>query len=272
MSEEQPVEAPPEPPAPARRRRRWSRLIGPLTTGLLCLGLITLLVAQLVQANELLKTELAAKDARIAADESQVITLKGQIQDLKERWFGTPALYQAPAIANTVIEFFPVDGTSQLQIIYSLDHAGVCETYGCAKDPANPSSIAWGLEWSQPAGGGYTCYSPRTTTLDYRQYVLLPRWTPPADGSVKIPLVEEWNALAKVIYIHESGHVAIDKEDIAALNAQAQKLATCDALFKFWNNPHVFDKLNADQLAYHARLRADCRPEVGCIPPGWMGW
>lgn len=266
MSEEQPVDVPPTP------RPRWSRLIAPLTTGLLCLGLITLLVAELVQANELLKTELADKNARIAADESQVSSLQAQIKDLKERWFGAPALYQPPAIANTVIEFFPVDGTTQLQIIYSLDNAGVCQTYGCTKDPANPSNIAWGLEWSHFANTSYTCYSPRTTTLDYRQYVLLPRWTPPTDGSVKIPLVEAWNALAKVIYIHESGHVAIDKEDIAALNAQAQKLTTCDALFKFWDNPHVFDKLNADQLAYHARLRADCRPEVGCIPPGWMGW
>ena len=101
MAEEQPVEAQPPAEPPARRRRRWSRLIGPLTTGLLCLGLITLLVAQLVQANELLQTELGAKDARIAADESQVSALKAQIQDLKERWFGTPDLYQAPAIANT---------------------------------------------------------------------------------------------------------------------------------------------------------------------------
>jgi hypothetical protein len=84
--------------------------------------------------------------------------------------------------------------------------------------------------------------------------------------------VEKWNALAQVIYTHEAGHVAIDKQDIAALNAQAQKLATCDALYKFWDDPHVFDKLQADQLAYHARLRADCRPEIGCIPPGWDGW
>jgi hypothetical protein len=40
----------------------------------------------------------------------------------------------------------------------------------------------------------------------------------------------------------------------------------------FWNNPHVFDKRDADQSAYHARLRADCRPEVGCMTAGWMGW
>jgi predicted secreted Zn-dependent protease len=247
-------------------------LIGPLTTGLLCLGLITLLVAQLVQANELLKSELAAKNARIAADESQVSVLQAQIQDLKERWFGSPALYAAPPISNTTVEYFPVDGTTQLQIIYSLDHAGVCDKYGCAKDPANPSNIAWGLEWSDFVGSSYTCYSPRSTALNYRQYVLLPRWSPPTDGSIRIPLVEKWNALAKVIYVHEAGHVAIDRDDIAALNAQAEKLSTCDALYKFWDNPHVFDKLNADQLAYHARLRADCRPEIGCIPPGWMGW
>ncbi|HKW59531.1 MAG TPA: DUF922 domain-containing protein [Candidatus Dormibacteraeota bacterium] len=248
------------------------RLVGPLTTGLLCLGLITLLVAQLVQANALLKSQLAATDAQLAADQSQISILQAQIQDLKERWFGSLALYEPPAISNTVIEFFPVSGTTQLQIIYGLDHAGVCEKYGCAKDPANPSNIAWGLEWFEFVGSSYTCYSPRTTTLNYRQYILLPRWAPPTDGTIKIPLVEKWNALAKVIYIHEAGHVAINKDDIAALNAQAQKLATCDALFKFWDNPHVFDKLNADQQAYHARLSADCRPDIGCIPAGWMGW
>jgi predicted secreted Zn-dependent protease len=259
--------------APARRARpSILKLAGPLTTALLCLGLITLLVLQLVQANELLKKQIAARDAQIASDESQVSQLQNEILDLKERWFGTPALYVPPPISNTVIEYFKVTGTTQGEIIDSLDNAGVCEKYGCAKDPANPGNIAWGLEWSDFVGNSYVCSSPRTTTLNYRQYVLLPRWSPPADGTVKIPLVEKWNALAQVIYIHEAGHVAIDKKDIAALNAQAQKLATCDALYRFWDDPHVFDKLQADQNAYHARLRADCRPEIGCIPPGWDGW
>jgi predicted secreted Zn-dependent protease len=133
--------------------------------------------------------------------------------------------------------------------------------------------LAWGLEWFQFAGGNYyTCYAPSTTTLQFREYILLPRWTPAADGSVTIDLVERWNALAQVIYVHEAGHVAITKQDLAALNAQAHRLATCDALAAFWDSSHLFDKEAADQSAYDARLRADCRPEVGCIPPYWMGW
>lgn len=277
------AQAPPPPPPPpltplpplaptGRRGRSFLRVAGPLATALLCLGLVTLLVFQLVQVNEQLKSQLAAQDAQLASDESQVSQLQNEILDLKERWFGTPALYVAPPISNAVIEYFTVTGTTQGEIIDGLDSAGVCEKYSCSKDPANPSNIAWGLEWSDFLGSNFVCYSPRTTTLRYRQYILLPRWSPPADGSVRIPLVVRWNALAKVIYTHEAGHVAIDQHDIAALNAQAQKLATCDALYKFWDDPHVFDKLQADQNAYHARLRADCRPDIGCIPPGWMGW
>jgi hypothetical protein len=85
-------------------------------------------------------------------------------------------------------------------------------------------------------------------------------------------LVLKWNALLKVIYTHEMGHVAINIQDIAALNDQAHQQPSCQALFDFWDNPHIFDKLEADQNAHHARLRADCRPQIGCLTAGWMGW
>ena len=38
------------------------------------------------------------------------------------------------------------------------------------------------------------------------------------------------------------------------------------------NGRELDHQLNADQDAYHARLHADCRPEIGCMPAGWMGW
>lgn len=91
-------------------------------------------------------------------------------------------------------------------------------------------------------------------------------------GGVKISLVNKWNALEQVIYTHEAGHVAIEVQDLAALNDQAHLSPSCAALFAFWSNPSVFDQMNADQNAYHARLRADCRPAVGCFQDGWMGW
>ena len=118
----------------------------------------------------------------------------------------------------------------------------------------------------------YRCYAPSTTTIPFSEFVYLPRWSPPADGSVKIPLVEAWNALAQVIYTHEAGHVVIDQQYLAALNDQAHRLPSCQALFNFWDSPTVFGGVSAAQDAYHARLHADCRPEIGCIPPGWMGW
>jgi len=188
------------------------------------------------------------------------------------RWFGTPSLFRPPAIDNTDFRFFDVSGHTQNELIRSLNAADICKTYGpCQPDPANPSGIAWGLEGGVPSGS-YLCYSPRTTTLHYRFYVLLPRWSPLSMGGVSVSLVERWNSLLQLIYIHEAGHVAIDTEDLAQLNDQAHQMPTCQALYNFWNDPHVFDKLTADQAAYHARLRADCRPEVGCAPPGWLGW
>ena len=250
------------------------RLAWPLTTALICLALAALLGGELLSADYVVSKRVAARQAQAAASQKPVLLYNPEVQLLQTRWFGTPAIYQPAPIANTTTMFFAVAGVTQDELYNSLNDAGICKKYGpCAKDPANPTGSAWGLEWFQFAGGNYyTCYAPSTTTLQFREYMLLPRWTPAADGSVTIDLVERWNALAQVIYIHESGHVAITKQDLAALNAQAHRLATCDALGTFWDSSHVFDKEAADQAAYHARLRADCRPEVGCIPPYWMGW
>ena len=212
--------------------------------------------------------------ANVAAPSTEAAAIHGVAADFQRRWFGSPALWQPPLIDNTDIKFFDVTGSTQAELIRSLDAAEICKTYGpCLPDPANSNQtgIAWGLEGLVP-GGSYQCYSPRSTTLAYREFVLLPRWSPIALGGVSVALVERWNALQRAIYVHEAGHVAIDIQDIAALNDKAHRLASCQALFSFWDNPHVFDQLSADQNAYHARLRADCRPEIGCFYAGWMGW
>lgn len=241
---------------PAPKRSSGGRLAGPLAVGLMSLVVVTLLLYRSQQANQAAVGELQA-----------------QIQDLKDRWYGAPAIYQPPPIADTDIKFFDVTGTTQAQLIHSLDTSDLCQKYPpCAPDPANPTGVAWGLQGGAPVNNRIPCYSPSTTTIAFREMVILPQWAPPADGTVKISLVERWNALARAIYTHEAGHVTIAEKDIADLNDQAQQLPTCDALFKFWDDPHLFDRLEADQAAYHARLRADCRPEIGCIPAGWMGW
>jgi hypothetical protein len=190
-------------------------------------------------------------------------------------WFGSPAIWTPPPISNTDIQFFDVSGSTQADLIASFKKAAICDTHKCLPDPAVPAGgTAWALEgiespgsWSAPY-----CYSPRTMTAVFRTFILLPRWSPVPVGGVTIPLIEKWNALEQVLYTHEAGHVAITVEDFAALNDQAHLSASCTALFAFWADPSIYDKLNADQNAYHARLRADCRPAVGCIPPGWMGW
>ncbi|HEX3508123.1 MAG TPA: DUF922 domain-containing protein [Candidatus Dormibacteraeota bacterium] len=225
-------------------------------------GLLVLAIVGLLIRAQQLRDETARQNAEQAAE----------LQALKERWFGTPAIWQPPAIPNTTIQFFDVSGVNQRELINSLNNSDLCVRFGpCASDPLNPKGAAWGLAGAKLSSTS-TCASPTTTTLLYKEFVVLPRWQPPTDGSINIPLVQKWNALAQVIYVHESGHVAITKAGIAALNDQAHQLPTCDALEAFWNNPKLFDKIDADQLAYHARLYANCHPEVGCIPPEWMGW
>jgi hypothetical protein len=194
---------------------------------------------------------------------------------IREKWFGSPSIWTPPPLDNTDFQFFDVSGSSQAELVASIKKAAICDTHKCLPDPAAPPGGTFlGLEgiespgsWSSPY-----CYSPRTMTAVFRTYILLPRWSPVPAGGVTIQLVEKWNALEQVIYTHEAGHVAIDVEDLAALNAQAQLSPSCAALFAFWADPSTFDKINADQNAYHARLRADCRPAVGCLSNGWMGW
>ena len=259
---------------PVRRghTRAW-RFSAALTAGVVSLVLVTALVAQLVDANAVLRAELAGRQSQVDSANQRAAALQVALEDLRSRWFGYPALFAPPPIANTTIRYFTVTGTSQQEILDSFTATDVCKRYGpCSVDPAVPSGITLGLEWFAAAVKYYSCASPATTTIPFREYVLLPRWSPPADGTVRIDLVEKWNAFAQAIYVHEAGHAAIDRQDLAALNAKAHRLSTCSAVFAFWSNRHVYDKELADQNAYHARLHADCRPEIGCMPAGWMGW
>jgi hypothetical protein len=189
---------------------------------------------------------------------------------IAERWFGVPSLWVPPPIPSTTTEFFDVTGSTQRALISSLNSSDICaKNGGCAVDPAVPNGIAWGLEGERPFG--YYCYSPRTTPVPYNVFVLLPRWSPFL-GSVTVTLVTRWNALEQMIYVHEAGHAAISIQDLADLGAQANQLSSCQAVFDFWDNSANWSKLQADQAAYHARLHADCRPEIGCMPAGWLGW
>lgn len=85
-------------------------------------------------------------------------------------------------------------------------------------------------------------------------------------------LVTKWNALEQLIYVHEAGRAAISNQDLADLGAQASQLSSCQAVINFWAAPTLFDKMKADHAAYHARLHADCRPDIGCLAVGgWAG-
>jgi predicted secreted Zn-dependent protease len=252
-----------------RGKRRWL-LIRLALESLIVLILVFAAIPNSLEASRRNNVALAS---HVSTPSLQSATVRVVLQDLNTRWFGSPTIWQPPPIPNAEILYFDVKGTSQRELIKSLAAANLCTTHGpCSSDPAVPNGVAWALEWFHVANDYYYCYSPRTTTIAFRHYVLLPRWSPLPLGGVRESLVETWNALLKVLYVHEAGHVSIAVADIAALNDQAHQLASCDALDSFWSDAHVFDKLNADQADYHARLHADCRPEIGCIPAGWMGW
>jgi len=190
---------------------------------------------------------------------------------IAQTWFGYPPIWVPPPIPQTEISYFDVTGFTQQQVIHSMNTSNICVTYGpCATDPAVPTGIAWGLEGIAFIPGLY-CYSPQTAPVPYRVFVLLPRWSPPVVG-VPVDLVTKWNALERSIYIHEKGHADISRQNLYDLGVQASQLSSCSAVIAFWDNPAIWNKEDADQAAYHARLHADCRPEIGCLRAGWLGW
>lgn len=199
------------------------------------------------------------------------------LQYVKQLWFGKPELWQASGVpSSTTVIYFDIEGSTQPQLEHSLDSSNICERYGgCAPDPAAPAgSIAWALEEDGGLGPSILyCDSPRTATYVrwLGHQVILPRWNAPT-GSVTIQLVERWNALMAVLLTHELGHVAVAESWLDSQNRLAHQEPTCSAFFAFWDDPHLADSLNAAQNVYHARLRADCRPEIGCLPAYWMGW
>lgn len=209
----------------------------------------------------------AVAEKRVATAAAATVPL----DDFQALWFGQPAVWVPPTTATFDVHYFVVRGVTQPELIASLRGANLCKIYSCLPDPGNPgSSPALALEGMEPVQP-VVCFSPRTATFQFRQYILLPQWSP-AIGSVAIRLVEAWNALMHVLYVHESTHASIAVRDLQSLINQSHQLATCSAWAAFWSNPHVFDQLDADQNAFHAMLRADCRPEIGCLPNGWMGW
>jgi len=175
------------------------------------------------------------------------------------RWFGDPAIWDPPDIVGARIEYVSVSGTSQYDLITSLNAAGLKDSNGL---------VAWGLEGSSIPSG--VCYSPRTVNISLDIVVMLPRWSPIADGRIDQDLVTKWNALQQVIYIHEVGHVKIDLDDWSATMGHIHQLPSCQAAIDYL--PAARQKRNDDQDAYHARLKADCRPEIGCFLSGWLGW
>ena len=246
-----------------------------VVAGLVVYSLLAYDLAQLQAENGRLVGQTTTEQQQIEQQREQLVILQATIDDLRQRWIGDPALWQPAGVpSNTTVQYFDVTGTTQTDLIDALDNDGLCSQYRCLPDPAVPASAAaWALELDGYAvPSAQYCYTPRTISYHFAHHVILmPRWSPTL-GSVKITLVQEWNALEGAILTHEIGHVNVADAYLVGLNQQSQRQPTCQAMNAFWQNPHLWDGLDAAQNAYHAKLRSDCRPEIGCMPPGWMGW
>lgn len=263
--------------APPKRiawHARWQvRAAGGVTYGLIVAVVLSLVVPPAVDR---LRAPDVRLTANVAAQPGQTRSFLAIVYDLESRWMGDPALWQPSGVpANTVVQYFAVSGSTQPQLITSIEDAGLCtKKYQCQPDPTAPAgSFTWALELdSELVPSSQYCDSPRTFSYHFAQHtILLPGWSP-GIATVQTVLVQRWNALEGVLFTHEAGHVLVANDWLAGMNAQSQRLSTCAALDAFWSNPHLWDGLDAAQTAYHARLRADCRPEIGCFTSGWMGW
>jgi uncharacterized coiled-coil protein SlyX len=83
--------------------------------------LVSYSMAQLRETNQRLAADLATQKADLAAQQSKLDALQAEVQDLKERWLGAPAIWQPPALANVDFQFFDVAGSTQPDLIASLD-------------------------------------------------------------------------------------------------------------------------------------------------------
>lgn len=247
-----------------------------LVAALIIYALLSADLRHLDAVDAQLVTQTSLQQRQIDQLNGQVNQLQATVDDLRQRWIGDPPLWQPSGVpSNTTIEYFDVIGTTQADLINALNNDGLCAKYGCAPDPAVPNNnVAWAQEQdsSTVEPSAPYCYTPRTISYHFTGHtVRMPRWSP-KPGTAKITVVQKWNALEGVMLTHELGHVKVSEDYLSSLNAQSQHLASCQAMNAFWQNSHIWDGLAGAQNAYHAKLRADCRPEVGCIPPGWMGW
>ncbi len=85
-------------------------------------------------------------------------------------------------------------------------------------------------------------------------------------------LVEKWNALQRTIYVRQLGYVQLFKIDFEAILNVVNLLPNCASVVAYLNDPYTWYQIDVDRDAYERHLVAECRPETGCQPPGWLGW
>lgn len=182
-------------------------------------------------------------------------------------WHGAPAIWRPPHIAIfsgrngflTEMRFYDVSGTTQPALVDSLNR-GATDRLGWARTDLRPDPI-----------GCYPIIDP-FQRLKYSIVVQFPRWSPPADGSVRVELVERWNALQHALYAREVGYVDMYRNAIEGIMTDVSGMPNCPSVVAYLNDPYTWQQVDTARDAFEKKLLRDCRPEAGCLPPGWQGW
>ena len=180
-------------------------------------------------------------------------------------WLGTPPIWQPPTISGGSIEYFQVTGTTQADLVDSLNRV------------AGTRAWAWTDLQPRPIGCYLALFPYQDRTHDV--VIHMPRWAPTRDGSVRRGLVERWNALRQSLYAQEVGYIQTYREDMQPIMEEVHALPDCPSIVAYLNDGMTWQRLDADRERIDADrvspMRGsleDCRPQSGCRPPGWMGW
>jgi hypothetical protein len=154
-------------------------------------------------------------------------------------WFGTPPIWQPPtiywqppAVKGASIEYFDVTGTTQADLIDSLNRV------------ADTRAWAWTDLQPRPIG----CYLALFPYQDrtHEVTVHLPRWVPAPNGSVRRGLVGRWNALRQSLYAQEVGYFHVYQADMQAIMDVVRVLPDCPSILAYLNDGMTWQRLDAD--------------------------
>ena len=161
--------------------------------------------------------------------------------------------------------YYDISGTSYEAIFKQVKARGP----GPDNDPSAPrDTYAFASTQLEEVKFVGDCRVSAVAYLSFHQTILVPRLTPGGSG-LSQQNIDAWNYQLEVAALHEGRHLFINASTVVEYQAKMRTtLGGCSAI------DNLFQQMNQDlrdrNLAYHAELRANCKPELGCSPK-WFG-